>query len=128
MAVFNLGAQIGDRSLSSTTLKQFEMGWHMATFGLFRLAQVLLPYMAQRGKGTLLRTSATAAMRGNAGLVARTEASVTRGAFGAPTFFVGEQMFFDQDRLDIVREALLARSSLQRGEPLPRRLHEAIKR
>ncbi|HAB48149.1 MAG: SDR family NAD(P)-dependent oxidoreductase [Betaproteobacteria bacterium] len=67
VAVFNLGAQIGDRGLASTTLKQFEMGWRMATFGLFRLAQVLFPFMQQRGQGTLLVTSATAAMRGNAG-------------------------------------------------------------
>ena len=67
VAVFNLGAQIGDRGLASTTLKQFEMGWRMATFGLFRLAQVLFPYMEQRGKGALLVTSATAALRGNAG-------------------------------------------------------------
>ena len=44
-----------------------------------------------------------------AGLIARTEASVARGAFGAPTFFVGEQMFFGQDRLDFVREALAER-------------------
>lgn len=39
-------------------------------------------------------------------LVANTEASVARGVFGAPTCFVGEQMFFGQDRLDFVREAL----------------------
>jgi 2-hydroxychromene-2-carboxylate isomerase len=39
-------------------------------------------------------------------LVATTEAAVARGAFGAPTFFVGEQMFFGQDRLDFVRDAL----------------------
>jgi 2-hydroxychromene-2-carboxylate isomerase len=43
-----------------------------------------------------------------ADLVARTEASVARGAFGAPTFFVGNEMFFGQDRLDFVREALAA--------------------
>ena len=67
VAVFNLGAQIGDRGLAGTTLKQFEMGWRMATFGLFRLAQVLFPHMEQRGKGALLVTSATAALRGNAG-------------------------------------------------------------
>jgi NAD(P)-dependent dehydrogenase (short-subunit alcohol dehydrogenase family) len=67
VAVFNLGAQIGDRGLASTTLKQFEMGWRIATFGLFRLAQVLFPYMEARGKGALLVTSATAAVRGNAG-------------------------------------------------------------
>ena len=40
-------------------------------------------------------------------LVATTEEAVARGVFGAPTFFVGEQMFFGQDRLDFVREALL---------------------
>ena len=31
---------------------------------------------------------------------------VARGVFGAPTCFVGNQMFFGQDRLDFVREAL----------------------
>ncbi|MEO8525458.1 MAG: 2-hydroxychromene-2-carboxylate isomerase [Caldimonas sp.] len=39
-------------------------------------------------------------------LVATTEEAVSRGAFGAPTFFVGETMFFGQDRLEFVREAL----------------------
>jgi 2-hydroxychromene-2-carboxylate isomerase len=43
-----------------------------------------------------------------ADVIARTEASVARGAFGAPTFFVGPPMFFGQDRLDFVREALAA--------------------
>jgi 2-hydroxychromene-2-carboxylate isomerase len=42
-----------------------------------------------------------------AALVATTEEAVARGAFGAPTFFVGEQMFFGQDRLDFVRDALV---------------------
>ena len=41
-------------------------------------------------------------------LVATTEEAVSRGVFGAPTFFVGDQMFFGQDRLDFVREAVLA--------------------
>ena len=35
-----------------------------------------------------------------------TEEAVTRGVFGAPTFFVGEDMFWGQDRLDFVAEAL----------------------
>jgi 2-hydroxychromene-2-carboxylate isomerase len=35
-----------------------------------------------------------------------TQEAVTRGAFGAPTFFVGNQMFWGQDRLDFVKEAL----------------------
>jgi 2-hydroxychromene-2-carboxylate isomerase len=41
-------------------------------------------------------------------LVANTEEAVARGAFGAPTFFVGKRMFFGQDRLDFVRDALRA--------------------
>ncbi len=41
-----------------------------------------------------------------AALVASTEEAVARGVFGAPTCFVGNDMFFGQDRLDFVREAL----------------------
>ncbi|MEG1039601.1 2-hydroxychromene-2-carboxylate isomerase [Pseudomonas sp. NUPR-001] len=41
-----------------------------------------------------------------AALKEATEEAVRRGAFGAPTFFVGEQMFFGQDRLEFVSEAL----------------------
>ena len=35
-----------------------------------------------------------------------TLAAVERGVFGAPTFFVGNEMFWGQDRLDFVRDAL----------------------
>ena len=35
-----------------------------------------------------------------------TEEAVRRGAFGAPTMFVEQVMYFGQDRLDFVREAL----------------------
>jgi len=41
-------------------------------------------------------------------LKATTERAVARGVFGAPTFFVGEEMFFGQDRMDFVEEALAA--------------------
>ncbi|MCS5568172.1 MAG: SDR family NAD(P)-dependent oxidoreductase [Pseudomonadales bacterium] len=67
VAVYNLGAQIGDRALQDTSYKAFEMGWRMGTFGLFRLASAVSPHMEARGNGSLLVTSATAAMRGNAG-------------------------------------------------------------
>lgn len=43
-----------------------------------------------------------------AALKATTEEAVKRGVFGAPTIFVGDQMFFGQDRMDFVREALAA--------------------
>ena len=67
VVLFNLGAQIGNRSLGDTSLKNFELGWRMACFGLFRLAKAVIPHMEARGGGTLLVTSATAAVRGNAG-------------------------------------------------------------
>ena len=67
VVVYNLGAQIGNRTLADTPYKAFEMGWRMATLGLFRLASSVLPLMEKRGSGTLLVTSATAAVRGNAG-------------------------------------------------------------
>jgi 2-hydroxychromene-2-carboxylate isomerase len=35
-----------------------------------------------------------------------TDEAIKRGVFGAPTFFVGQQMHFGQDRLDFVAEAL----------------------
>ena len=67
VVVFNLGAQIGDRPLRDTSYKAFELGWRLATFGLFRVASAVCPLMEERGKGTILVTSATAAVRGNAG-------------------------------------------------------------
>jgi 2-hydroxychromene-2-carboxylate isomerase len=39
-------------------------------------------------------------------LVQGTQEAVERGAYGAPTFFVGEEMFVGNDRLDFVEEAL----------------------
>ncbi|WP_252272037.1 2-hydroxychromene-2-carboxylate isomerase [Pseudomonas subflava] len=42
------------------------------------------------------------------GLKAITEEAVKRGVFGAPSMFVGDELFFGQDRLDFVREALEA--------------------
>lgn len=65
VVVYNLGAQIGNRTLADTSYKAFERGWRMATFGLFRTASSVCPRMVERGKGTILVTSATAAMRGN---------------------------------------------------------------
>ena len=39
-------------------------------------------------------------------LKAQTQEAVDRGSFGAPTFFVGEEMFIGNDRLDFAIEAL----------------------
>jgi 2-hydroxychromene-2-carboxylate isomerase len=37
-----------------------------------------------------------------------TEAAAERGVFGSPTFFVGDQMFFGNDRLDFLTDAAKA--------------------
>ncbi len=41
-------------------------------------------------------------------LMVRTQAAVDRGAFGIPTFFVGDDMFFGKERLHQVEAAALA--------------------
>ena len=44
-------------------------------------------------------------------LLANTNASVERGTFGAPTFFVGDEIFFGKDRLRDVEEEILRASA-----------------
>ena len=39
-------------------------------------------------------------------LEAETKAAAERGVFGAPTMFVGDEMYFGNDRFDFVVEAL----------------------
>ena len=51
VVVYNLGAQIGDRPLADTSHKVFELGWRLATFGLFRTAASVCPLMEKRGRG-----------------------------------------------------------------------------
>jgi 2-hydroxychromene-2-carboxylate isomerase len=41
-------------------------------------------------------------------LLANTSASVERGTFGSPTFFVGDDIFFGKDRLPDVEAAIIA--------------------
>ncbi|MGH7022193.1 MAG: 2-hydroxychromene-2-carboxylate isomerase [Caulobacteraceae bacterium] len=44
-------------------------------------------------------------------LVAATQAAAGRGVFGSPTIFVGDEMFFGNDRLDFVRELLATKAA-----------------
>ena len=43
--------------------------------------------------------------------MANTARSVERGAFGAPTFFVGDEIYFGKDKLHEVEEAIVAAAS-----------------
>ncbi|MGE0314708.1 MAG: 2-hydroxychromene-2-carboxylate isomerase [Lautropia sp.] len=44
-----------------------------------------------------------------AALIANTQAAFERGAFGSPTFFIGDEMYFGKDRLRDVEEAVALR-------------------
>ena len=44
-------------------------------------------------------------------LLKNTEASVARGTFGAPTFFVGSEIFFGKDRLRDVEDEIVAQGA-----------------
>jgi 2-hydroxychromene-2-carboxylate isomerase len=52
----------------------------------------------------LFRLSQTDEVKGT--LIRNTEDSVARGAFGIPTFFVGQEIFFGKDRLREVEEEI----------------------
>ncbi len=57
------------------------------------------------GAAILARTEDAAVKRT---LIENTEASVARGTFGSPTFYIGEEIWFGKDRLRDVEEALTA--------------------
>lgn len=69
-------------------------------------AAVLGPLLAEAGFDPQALLALAAEQEVKDALKANTEAAIKRGMFGAPTLFVGDQMFFGQDRLDFVREAL----------------------
>lgn len=54
--------------------------------------------------GALLALSQEPEVKGE--LVKATEEAVARGVFGAPTLFMDGEMYFGQDRLDFIEEAL----------------------
>ena len=71
-------------------------------------AQVAAQALAAAGYPPELVQPLAADPEVKARLKATTDEAVARGAFGAPTMFVGDAMFFGQDRLEWVREALAA--------------------
>lgn len=44
-------------------------------------------------------------------LKAATESAASRGAFGAPTFFLGEDLYFGEDRVFLIEDALRKKAS-----------------
>ncbi|MDH4048246.1 MAG: 2-hydroxychromene-2-carboxylate isomerase [Gammaproteobacteria bacterium] len=58
------------------------------------------------GLGAQASMRATASQAVKEQLKSNTEEAVSRGVFGAPTFFLGKQMFFGNDRFDFIRQAI----------------------
>lgn len=67
--------------------------------------EVLAATLAEAGFDPAAQLARAADPDVKAALVKATEYAVSRGAFGAPTFFVGDEIFFGQDRLDWVEAA-----------------------
>lgn len=69
-------------------------------------AGVVAQTLGEAGFDAEAFTQMTADVEVKQKLIRATEEAVRRGVFGAPTMFVGSEMFFGQDRLEFVREAL----------------------
>ncbi|WGU38312.1 2-hydroxychromene-2-carboxylate isomerase [Phenylobacterium sp. NIBR 498073] len=70
--------------------------------------QVVAAALAEAGLDAKAILEATQDPDVKAELMANTEQAAARGAFGIPTFFVGDEMFFGKERLDQVEEELAA--------------------
>jgi 2-hydroxychromene-2-carboxylate isomerase len=95
-------AGVGDAYLDAVLAGFWEQGAMMGDMGI--IADVL----NAAGLDGAALMEATAQPEVKATLMANTENAVARGAFGIPTFFVGDDMFFGKERLDQVEEALRA--------------------
>ena len=70
--------------------------------------QVVAAALAEAGLDAKAILEATQDPDVKAELMANTEQAAARGAFGIPTFFVGDEMFFGKERLGQVEEELAA--------------------
>jgi 2-hydroxychromene-2-carboxylate isomerase len=93
-------AGVGDGYLEAVLKAMWEDGQKMDDPAV--VAQVL----TQAGLDAKAILEATQDPEVKAELMANTEAAAARGAFGIPSFFVGDEMFFGKERLGQVEEEL----------------------
>ncbi|MBC7162657.1 SDR family NAD(P)-dependent oxidoreductase [Immundisolibacter sp.] len=67
--IYNAGSYLPG-GIADITPEQFEAAWKTGCMGAFLFARALLPAMADAGRGTVLLTGATAALRGGKGFAA----------------------------------------------------------
>jgi 2-hydroxychromene-2-carboxylate isomerase len=94
-------AGVGDRYLEVVLKAMWEDGQKMDD------PVVVAEVLTGAGLDAKAILEATQQPEVKAELMANTEAAAARGAFGIPTFFVGDEMFFGKDRLGQVEEELL---------------------
>ena len=69
VAVFNIGANVRF-GIGETTPRVYRKVWEMGAFAGFLMAHNVAPYMAERERGTIFFTGATASVRGASGFSA----------------------------------------------------------
>ena len=69
VAVFNIGANV-NFPIADTTVRVYTKVWEMACLGGFLMGREAAKRMAQRGRGTIIFTGATASLRGGSGYAA----------------------------------------------------------
>jgi 2-hydroxychromene-2-carboxylate isomerase len=81
--------------------------------------QVVAAALAEAGLPAAELLAATQAAEVKQALLANTQRAFERGAFGSPTFFVDDQIFFGKDRLREVEEAIVLASTTSQEPTLP---------
>ena len=69
VSVFNIGANV-NFPITETTVRVYTKVWEMACLGGFLMGREAAKRMAQRGRGTIIFTGATASLRGGSGYAA----------------------------------------------------------
>ena len=94
-------AGVGDAYLEAVLKAMWEDGQKMDD------PAVVAEVLTKAGLDAKAILEATQDPEVKAELMANTEAAAGRGAFGIPTFFVGDEMFFGKERLGQVEEELV---------------------
>ena len=77
--------------------------------------QIVLSELKSAGLDAAAIVAATQGQRVKDQLLANTNEAHARGAFGSPTFFVGDDMYFGKDRLRDVEEEIVRATSPERS-------------
>lgn len=96
-------------ALEAGCIEQYNRAMFMAAWADGRdlsSREVLVEVLTDAGLNAAEVLEAIAQPAMKVALFAATDAAVERGVFGAPTFFVGDEMFFGQDRMEFVARAL----------------------